>query len=98
MEKMDNLAFKIQLGVILPKLEEKISSSALEIFEELVGFVQSGEVEGGEINVEEIKEILVKDFEIFLDKKIIPKSIKLKKNENNEKIENNETLKAEEEA
>ena len=43
---MDNLAFKIQLGVILPKLEDKISTSTLEIFEELLGFVQSGEVEG----------------------------------------------------
>lgn len=78
---MDNLAFKIQLGVILPKLDEKISKSTLDIFEELVGFVQSGEVDGEEINVEEIKEILVKDFEIFLDKKIIPKSQKLKAEE-----------------
>lgn len=84
---MDNLAFKIQLGVILPKLEEKISKSTLEIFDELVGFVQSGEVEGQDINVEEIKEILVKDFEIFLDKKIIPKSQKLKKEEASEETE-----------
>ena len=47
----------------------------------LVGFVQSGEVDGQDINVEEIKEILVKDFDIFLDKKIIPKSQKLKTEE-----------------
>ena len=84
---MDNLAFKIQLGVILPKLDEKISKSTLNIFEELVGFVQSGEVDGQEINVEEIKEILVKDFEIFLDKKIIPKSQKLKAEEVTEEAE-----------
>ena len=76
---MDNLAFKIQLGVILPKLEDKISNSTLEIFEELVGFVQAGEVEGADISVEEIKEKLFKDFKIFLDKKIIKKSVKLKK-------------------
>ena len=78
---MDNLAFKIQLGVILPKLDETISKQTLDIFDELVGFVQSGEVDGQNINVEEIKEILVKDFEIFLDKKIIPKSQKLKTKE-----------------
>ncbi|QIV93901.1 hypothetical protein [Allofrancisella frigidaquae] len=80
---MDNIAFKIQLGVILPKMEEKISNSTLEIFDELVGFVKSGEVDGGEINIQEIREILIKDFEIFLDKKIIPKSEKLKNNNDN---------------
>ena len=84
---MDNLAFKIQLGVILPKLDEKISKPTLDIFDELVGFVQSGEVDGQDINVEEIKEILVKDFEIFLDKKIIPKSQKLKTEEASEETE-----------
>ncbi|WP_234393670.1 hypothetical protein, partial [Allofrancisella guangzhouensis] len=93
---MDNIAFKIQLGVILPKMEEKISNSTLEIFDELVGFVKSGEVDGEEVNVAEIREILIKDFEIFLDKKIIPKSEKLKSNNNSVSDEAEEVNAAEE--
>lgn len=94
---MDNLAFKIQLGVILPQLEEKMSAATLEIFDNLLGFVQAGEVEGGEINVDEVKEILVKDFEIFLDKKVIPQSGKLQKSLDEEQSESDEEPKLEEE-
>ncbi|QIW09711.1 hypothetical protein [Francisella sp. LA112445] len=75
---MEDISFKIQLGVILPKMTKEISEPILKIFDELVGFIKSAEASDDDINKEEIKEILMKDFEIFLDKKIIPKSNLLK--------------------
>ena len=71
---MEDISFKIQLGVILPKMTEEISGPILKIFDELVGFIKSAESSDESINKDEIKEILIKDFEIFLDKKIIPES------------------------
>ncbi len=71
---MEDISFKIQLGVILPKMAEEISDPILKIFDELVGFIKSAEADEENINKDEIKEILIKDFEIFLDKKIIPES------------------------
>jgi len=68
----DDLAFRIQLGIVLPKLKEKISADLAAIVDELVGILQQGTREGEELTVEPIKEILMKDLEIFVDECIIP--------------------------
>lgn len=68
----DNLAFRIQLGIVLPKLKEKISAELAAIVDELVGILQQGTREGEELTTEPIKEILMKDLEIFVDECIIP--------------------------
>ncbi len=68
----EDLAFRIQLGIILPKLKEKVAADINEIFEELVNLLQQGTLEGEEIDLAPIKEIFIKDFEIFLDDSILP--------------------------
>lgn len=68
----EELAFRIQLGIILPKLKEKISGSVSEIVGELVTILEQGTREGEELSLEPIKEIFMKDFEIFLDDSILP--------------------------
>ncbi|MED7818908.1 MULTISPECIES: hypothetical protein [unclassified Francisella] len=84
---MEDISFKIQLGVILPKMTDEISDPILKIFDELVGFIKSAEASDDDINKEEIKEILMKDFEIFLDKKIIPKSRYLQQDQDAQEID-----------
>jgi hypothetical protein len=68
----DDLAFRIQLGIVLPKLKEKISAELAAIVDELVSILQQGTREGEELSIEPIKEILMKDLEIFVDEYIIP--------------------------
>ncbi|WP_178030940.1 hypothetical protein [Pelagibaculum spongiae] len=68
----DDIAFKIQLGLILPKLKDKLSSDLTEIVKELVQIVNAGSVEGDEFDMGPVKEIMMKDLEIFLDKEILP--------------------------
>ncbi|MFC1816508.1 hypothetical protein ACFL0M_11375 [Thermodesulfobacteriota bacterium] len=68
----EDLAFRIQLGIILPKLKEKISGSISEIVGELVTILKAGTHEGEDLSMEPIKEIFMKDFEIFLDDSILP--------------------------
>ena len=62
----DDLAFRIQLGIVLPKLKEKISSELAAIVAELVDILQQGTREGEELTIDPIKEILMKDLEIFV--------------------------------
>ena len=59
-------------------MTEEISTPILKIFDELVGFIKSAGTNNEHINKDEIKGILIRDFEIFLDKKIIPESQLLK--------------------
>ncbi|MCP3940757.1 MAG: hypothetical protein GY710_04655 [Desulfobacteraceae bacterium] len=68
----EELAFRMQLGIILPKLKEKIASSTSEILGELVAVLREGTREGEELEIEPIKEMFMKDFEIFLDDVILP--------------------------
>ena len=68
----EELAFRIQLGIILLKLKEKIADNVKEIVEELVTILEQGTREGDELSLEPIKEIFMKDFEIFLDDSILP--------------------------
>ena len=69
----DDIAFKIQLGLILPKLKDKLSSDLTDIVRELVQIVSAGSIEDGDsLDIDSVKEVIMKDLEIFLDKEIIP--------------------------
>ena len=68
----DDVAFRIQLGLILPKITSSIGDNLTEIVEELVGIVQAGTVEGEEVDLDAVKGVIMKDLEIFLDKSVFP--------------------------
>ena len=67
-----DIAFKIQLGLILPKLKEKVSKEMSEIIEELANIVKAGSLEEDNVPMDQVKEIIMKDLEIFLDDSILP--------------------------
>ena len=69
----DDIAFRIQLGIILPKLKDKVAGSLTEIIEELVTILQAGTLKGEEgASMDAVKEIFMKDLEIFLDDTVLP--------------------------
>jgi hypothetical protein len=68
----DDIAFKIQLGLILPKLKEKIAGDMSAIIEELAEIVKAGSLGEGNVPMDAVKEIMMKDLEIFLDQSILP--------------------------
>ncbi|MCG8471028.1 MAG: hypothetical protein MI742_04140 [Desulfobacterales bacterium] len=72
----DDLAFRIQLGIVLPKMKEQIGDDLGKIVGELVDILRMGTRDGEELAVEPIKEILMKDFEIFIDENIMPEVAK----------------------
>jgi hypothetical protein len=82
----DDIAFKIQLGLILPKLKDKISGDLSAIIEELAGIVKAGSPEEDKVPMDAVKEIIMKDLEIFLDGSILPE-IDKKMNPPEEKAE-----------
>ena len=92
----DDIAFKIQLGLILPKLKEKVSKEMSEIIEELAGIVKAGSLEEDNVPMDQVKEIIMKDLEIFLDDSILPE-IDKKLNPPEEKTEEAEGEAGEEE-
>ncbi|SHE43513.1 hypothetical protein [Vibrio gazogenes] len=69
----EDIAFKIQLGLVLPKLEEQLASSLTSIIEEVMAHLKKGtlaEEEGP--TTEDVKDLILKDLEIFLDNAILP--------------------------
>ena len=68
----DDLAFRIQLGIVLPKMKEQIGPALNTIVGELVDILRMGTRDGEELTVDPIKEILMKDFEIFIDENVMP--------------------------
>jgi hypothetical protein len=68
----DDIAFKIQLGLILPKLKEKVSKEMSEIIEELANIVKAGSIGEDNVPMDAVKEIIMKDLEIFLEDSILP--------------------------
>lgn len=68
----DDIAFKIQLGLILPKLKDKISGDMTAIIEELAEIVKAGSLGEDKVPMDAVKEIIMKDLEIFLDESILP--------------------------
>jgi hypothetical protein len=85
----DDIAFKIQLGLILPKLKDKISGDLSAIIEELAEIVKAGSPEENKVPMDAVKEIMMKDLEIFLDGSILPE-IDKKLNPPEEKAEETE--------
>lgn len=100
----EDLAFRIQLGIILPKMKETIAGDLSKIVDELVDILKAGTREGEDLSIEPIKEIIMKDLEIFLDDCILPDvEAKLKppeeeKEEEEEAAEEEAGAEAEEEA
>jgi len=72
MAMSEDLAFRIQLGIILPKMKETIAGDLGKIVNELVDILKAGTREGEELSIEPIKEIIMKDLEILLDDFILP--------------------------
>ncbi len=68
----DDIAFKIQLGLILPKLKEKVAKEMSAIIEELAQIVKAGSLGEDKVPMDAVKEIIMKDLEIFLDDSILP--------------------------
>ena len=68
----DDIAFRIQLGLILPKIKESISADLMKITEELVSIVQAGTIGDDALDLAAVKSILMKDLEIFVDNDIFP--------------------------
>lgn len=68
----DDIAFRIQLGLILPKLQTAIKEDLSAISQELMGVIQAGSLEDETVDIDEIKSILMKDLEIFVDRDIMP--------------------------
>ena len=68
----EDLAFKIQLGVILPKMKEKLSAEVSVIVEDVVNIVQAGTRADEEFSMDPVKEMIMKDFDIFLTDCILP--------------------------
>lgn len=68
----EDIAFRIQLGIILPKLKDKLAGDLSEIVEELVTVVQAGTRNVEDVSLDEVKTLIMKDLEIFLDDAIFP--------------------------
>lgn len=68
----DDVAFRIQLGLILPKIKDSVGGDLGKIVDEVVNIVQAGTVDGGQVDLGAVKEIVMKDLEIFLDKEVFP--------------------------
>lgn len=93
----DDIAFKIQLGLILPKLKEKISGDLSAIIEELAEIVKAGSIGDDKVPMDAVKDIIMKDLEIFIDDSILPE-IDKKMNPPEEKPEETEDTAGEGEA
>ncbi|WP_330925939.1 hypothetical protein [Candidatus Sororendozoicomonas aggregata] len=71
----EETAFKIQLGLTLPKIKEKLGNELHAIVEELALMFRSGNTESDDdvsADLEAIKAIFLKDMDIYLDKEVIP--------------------------
>ena len=82
----EDIAFRIQLGIILPKLKDKLAGDLSEIVEELVTIVQAGTRNVEDVSLDEVKALIMKDLEIFLDDAIFP-PIEAKLNPPQESVE-----------
>ncbi|HJO95705.1 MAG TPA: hypothetical protein QF753_20080 [Victivallales bacterium] len=68
----EELSFQIQLGLILPKMQENLKDDTSKIIDEIVSLLQAGSRGNTELTTESIKEIVMKDYEIFLDDCVLP--------------------------
>lgn len=68
----EDIAFRIQLGIILPKLKATLAGELSTIVGELVDIVQAGTLQEDEVSLDDIKSLIMKDLEIFLDDAVFP--------------------------
>lgn len=86
----EDIAFRIQLGIILPKLKDQIAGDLSAIIEELVQIVSAGTLGDEQVSLDEVKDIIMKDLEIFLDDAILPE-IDKKRNPPQESVDAGES-------
>ncbi|GAA4647804.1 hypothetical protein GCM10023116_00660 [Kistimonas scapharcae] len=69
----EDIVFKFQLGLILPKLRDNVGEALSKIVSELVDSVNAGRVgDDPPIGMDEVKQLIMQDIEIFLDNEILP--------------------------
>ncbi|RBO81904.1 hypothetical protein [Marinomonas aquiplantarum] len=69
----DDIAFKIQLGLVLPKLDEQLKDPVTGILEEILDYLSKGTLPGEEKpTLEDVKALFMQDLDIFLDKTVLP--------------------------
>jgi len=69
----DDIAFKIQLGLVLPKLNAELGDSLSAIVEEVMVHLQQGTLAGQEpVNIDDVKALFMQNLEIFLDTTVLP--------------------------
>ena len=93
----EDLAFRIQLGLILPKIQKNIGDHLRGICEEVVDIVNAGSVGDDTVDLDEVKQIIMKDLEIHLDTDIFP-ALKQKYSPSDEEAEGAATEEGEPEA
>ncbi|WP_444995430.1 hypothetical protein [Aliikangiella sp. IMCC44359] len=70
---MSDISLRIQLGIILPKLKEKVQEELTTIIEELMELLKQGTLEGEEpVTIDEVKAVIMQNLEIFLDNMVLP--------------------------
>ena len=80
----DDIVFKFQLGLILPKLRDNVGEALGNIVSELVDSINAGRVgDDAPVGMDEVKQLIMQDIEIFLDNEILP-SIQQKSESNND--------------
>ncbi len=70
----EDIVAKIQLGLILPKLKEKVQRELTSIIEEqIIGHSKNGVLDGEDpISIEAVKEVVMQNLETFLDRVVLP--------------------------
>ncbi len=70
----EDIVSKIQLGLILHKLKEKVQAELTSIIEEqIIGHSKNGTLEGEEpISIEAVKAVAMQNLKTFLDNVVLP--------------------------
>ena len=69
----EDIVFKFQLGLILPKLRDSVGEALGNIVSELVDSVNAGRLgDDAPVGMDEVKQLIMQDIEIFLDNEILP--------------------------
>lgn len=69
----DDIAFKIQLGAILPKLKEKVKEGLTPIVQDHLNYLGEGTLDGEDrVSLQEVKAVIMQNLEVFLDTEVLP--------------------------
>jgi len=73
MKMSADIAFKIQLGMVLPKLNAQLTDSLSAIVEEVMVHLKDGTLAAEEsVNIDDVKALFMQNLEIFLDTTVLP--------------------------